>query len=509
MVVKLMQMLVALSTLVAVSQVDGQGIGFAPPASGVRPISSPQAFTHPMYTQQPVQFAGHQGFVPAGYNANQMLLDRMEAMEAELATLKADKGKKTTKVSSPTKPTQKWTGRIHADYWGYPNDSPGIGFFEHPDPGTVGDPNPAFGTDPEDRFAFRRIRLGLQGNILETMLYKAEVDFNNPGRPEYKDVYLGWTELPFNQTLLLGNQKRPLGLDHLNSSRYNVFMERPLVVEAFNEDARRIGLAMYGYTEDELFHWRYGIYSLENTSTDGRLIGDSLQMSGNFRLSSSPWYDYTSDGRGYFHWAVAGMFAKPDGDASAADTNNNEARFRTRGENRSDQRWLNTNRITNADWYEIAAVESILNIGPLQIVGEYQANWVQRDAADTLFYHGAYVYISYFLTGEYQPYDRTRGIIGRVKPYENFFLVDRCSGGRGWGLGALQVAARYSYLDLSDDDVLGGVGNNVTLGLNWFWTAYSKVQFNYIYGQITDHAPVGGYTDGNYHVYGARFMVDF
>lgn len=486
------------------SQANGQGIPQASLQQGFPAPLPARNFQQPFAPQQAIYPAAHLELAPAGYNANQSILDRMQAMEAELATLKADKEKKATKVSSPSKPTQKWTGRIHADYWGYPNESPGIGFFEHPD---AGEPN--FGTDPEDRFAFRRIRLGLQGDILDTMLYKSEIDFNNAGRPEYKDVYFGWKELPYNQTLLLGNQKRPLGLDHLNSSRYNVFMERPLVVEAFNEDARRIGLAMYGYTDSELFHWRYGIYSLENTSTDGRFIGDSLQMSGNFRLSSSPWYDETSDGRGYFHWAVAGMVAKPDGDASDADTNNNEARFRTRGENRSDQRWLNTNRIDNADWYEIAAVESILNIGPLQIVGEYQANWTQREAADTLFFHGAYVYVSYFLTGEYQPYDRKRGIIGRVKPYENFFLVDRCRGGRGWGLGALQVAARYSYLDLSDDDVLGGVGNNVTLGVNWFWTAYSKVQFNYIYGQITDHEAIGGYTDGNYHVYGARFMVDF
>jgi phosphate-selective porin OprO/OprP len=76
-------------------------------------------------------------------------------------------------------------------------------------------------------------------------------------------------------------------------------------------------------------------------------------------------------------------------------------------------------------------------------------------------------------------------------------------------MGAWQIAARYSYLDLTDENVLGGVGSNFTFGLNWFWTPFSKVQVNYINGEIDQHANVGGFTSGNYHIFGTRFMVDF
>ena len=62
--------------------------------------------------------------------------------------------------------------------------------------------------------------------------------------------YIGWKELPLLNELLVGNQKRPYGLDHLNSSRYNVFLERPDIVEAFNQDARRFGACSYGYSDD-------------------------------------------------------------------------------------------------------------------------------------------------------------------------------------------------------------------------------------------------------------------
>lgn len=411
------------------------------------------------------------------------------------------------KADAAKKPTFKINGRIHADFWDFINDDGGAGFLENPI-GTM--PASLVGSDPDDRFAFRRIRMEMKGDILDSMLWRMQIDFNKPATGEMKDMYIGWKNLPHNQELLIGNQKRPLGLDHLNSSRFNVFTERPFVVETFNEDARRPGLAMYGYSDDESLHWRYGVYYLENITSDGGYLGDNRQMSGNFRLCGSPWYDEASGGRGYYHWAVSGMIARPDGDDTDTDGHSNEARFRTRPEARSNSRWLNTGRIAGADWYETIGVESLFNVGPLQICGEYMHNFMQRDGgfADTQF-HGGYVYVSYMLTGEHIPYSRKTGTIGRLMPYENFFLVDRCNGGRGVGWGAWGVAARYSYLDISDADVLGGVGESVTFALNWYWTAYSKVQFNLIYGDIDDRDPATGTVGTQYLIAGTRFAIEF
>ncbi|MCA9048879.1 MAG: ATPase [Planctomycetaceae bacterium] len=429
--------------------------------------------------------------------------------ELDEAWTSFEKAEKKKKDDAAKKPTFKINGRIHADYWDFLSDDAAIGFFENPNALIDGAPNPQFGADPEDRFAFRRIRLEMGGDILEPMLWRVQIDFNNPGTPEMKDVYLGFKNLPNNQTLLIGNQKRPFGLDHLNSSRYNVFLERPFVVEAFNEDARRPGVCMYGHTDDLVYNWRYGVFYLDNINTTGRYNGDVRQMSGNFRLASSPWYDDASDGRGYFHWAVAGVVAKPDGNAVPSGANANEGRFRTRPEARSDSRWLDTGRIPGADWYEIAAVESIFNVGPLQITGEYMHNFMQRSGAfQDVSFHGGYVYVSYMLTGEHIPYDREDSTLDRLKPFENFFFVDRCGGGTASGLGAWGIAARYSYLDVTDADVLGGVGQSVTGALNWYWTPYSKVQFNLIYGDIDSRA-VAGFSSGNYLIAGTRFAIEF
>jgi phosphate-selective porin OprO/OprP len=383
----------------------------------------------------------------------------------------------------------------------------------------TGDPT----DDPEDRWDFRRIRIELAGRVPNNMLFRTQIDFNNPNLPEMKDVYLGFDGLPHNQTLLIGNQKRPIGLDHLNSSRHNVFAERPLAVETFNEDARRLGVCMYGYSDNEVFNWRYGAFLLENVVDDGRVRGDFDEAGLYGRLAASPWYDDVSGGRGYYHCAIVGSVNQTDGDGTLDnDTNLNQARFRTRPEARSDARWWNTNRILGASRYQQLGYESMLNIGALQITSEYFGNWVQRSplggfAGDDLFFHGGYIFGSYFLTGEHIPLNRRAGVIDRVKPFENFFVVDRCCGGTGRGWGALALAFRYSYLDLSDSDIRGGVGHSCTAGLNWYWTAYSKLQTNLVFGKVRDGGqglpnpnvvlPTG--VDGSYTILGMRYMIDY
>lgn len=395
------------------------------------------------------------------------------------------------------KPTQKWTGRVHFDYWGLPEADALPNFLE------TGDPTDG----PDDFIGFRRLRFGVAGDVTDTMVYKIEMEFASPDNLAFKDAYLGWDELPILQKVLLGNQKRPYGLDHLNSSRYNVFMERPYHVEALNQDARRLGLQAYGVSDDEAWNWRYGYFIMDDLAKPGFQRRDNYQSEFAARLANTIWYDETSGGRGYAHWAVSGSAAFPGGGP--------DGRFVTRPEARTGEKWFDTGVIANNNRYQHLGLEGVVNVGALQVVAEYQTVRVERSAGVDLDFHGGYVYVAYFLTGEHTPWSRNSGTLGRVKPFENFFWVDTCHGDRGHGLGAWQVAARYSHADFTDDDIFGGVGDSFTFGMNWWWTPYSRVQFNYIYGSIAERAAVGGApltgmaTSGDYDVFGARWMVDF
>ncbi|MDB4394098.1 OprO/OprP family phosphate-selective porin [bacterium] len=422
--------------------------------------------------------------------------ERLATMEAELEEVAAKAGDKSIVRSGSSKSTMKVSGRVHVDAWGFDPTGGDVPLLNS----RGGDP-----VDPQNRIGFRRLRFGVKGTIRDNMNYKIELELAGGNKSEFRDAYLGWTDLPVLQTLLLGNQKRPYGLDHLNSSRYNVFLERPFVIEANNQDARRLGLASYGYSDNLRWNWRYGVWNQQNVQGLGNYVGDHLQLEVAGRLASTLWYDDVSGGRGYMHMAISGAHA----DTAQNDTN--EARFRTRPEARSSNRWIDTNQIEGSDYYNLLGLETVVNVGPVQFVGEYQSVWVNRDfGGEDVNFNGGYFYVSYFLTGEHMPWDRKSGTLARIVPFQNFWMVDRCDGGREAGWGAWQIAARYSKADYSDENVFGGVGESFTFGLNWYWNANARMQFNYINGKIGDRT-VGNTQDvsGDYDIYGVRWMVDF
>ena len=69
----------------------------------------------------------------------------------------------------------------------------------------------------------------------------------------------------------------------------------------------------------------------------------------------------------------------------------------------------------------------------------------------------------------------------------------------GWG--ALELAARFSYLDLDDQEIRGGREGNVTLGLNWYLLANARISVNAIFGRVSHQGDVAFLQ--------TRFQLDF
>lgn len=108
------------------------------------------------------------------------------------------------------------------------------------------------------------------------------------------------------------------------------------------------------------------------------------------------------------------------------------------------------------------------------------------DPAPRLGFNGGYVEGGWVLTGEPIPYDSERAAWGRPKVEHPFSLADG-------GIGAWEIAARYSTLDLNSH-VIPGVSQNVTggvyggqqqiaaLALSWYpndWLRF-MLQFQYV-----------------------------
>ena len=380
-----------------------------------------------------------------------------------------------------------FSGRIHVDLWAFPGDSPAVNAFESGD-ATI---------TPQDRLELRRARFEAQGDLPRGVSYDLDFELSEASDPEFRDLYLEWSDVPLLQTIRFGNQKRPYGLDHLNSSNFTVFLERPFIVQAFNRNNRRFGLASYGLSKSEAWNWRYGVFNLRELQSDGEYVSDHYQLEFAGRLAHTH-FD-ACDESSYLHTAISANYAGPDG-VPAPGREENQARFRTEPEARTESQWLDTGVIDGAESYGIVGVETVYNHGRLQVTGEYLNLWLGRRAGfgEAVHFHGGYLQLSYFLTPHYQPWDRRYGVIGRVRPLDE----------RRWR-PALQAAVRWSLADLTSSDIQGGVGESIAAAVNWYWTSRARLQFNCLYGRIDDRFPVDAQTAGDYATLGTRVMVDF
>ncbi|RBK07319.1 porin, partial [Xanthomonas oryzae pv. oryzae] len=76
---------------------------------------------------------------------------------------------------------------------------------------------------------------------------------------------------------------------------------------------------------------------------------------------------------------------------------------------------------------------------------------------------GQYIYGTWTLTGESRSY--AGGVPGNIKPMHDY--------------GAVELTARYSRLNLEDNNVHGGRQHDTTIGANWYLTSHFKFQANY------------------------------
>ena len=191
---------------------------------------------------------------------------------------------------------------------------------------------------------------------------------------------------------------------------------------------------------------------------------------------------------------------------SIRDDRNGSVRFRARPEWRDtttiaslNNRFIDTGDIA-ADNYSLYQAELGWVAGAFSAQTEYIRAEVNANGGNESF-SGGYGLLSYFLTGESRPYDKRTGRFGRVKPIENFFLTRGASNKpRSFGAlgrGAWELAGRYSWVDLTSASIPGGILENTSFGVNWYWNYNTRIQWNYVHTLRNADAPgaASGETD--------------
>lgn len=318
----------------------------------------------------------------------------------------------------------------------------------------------------------RRARLGMEGTMFGDWAYRLEADFAGGGRDDsntqevdINDAYIRYAPKDAKYFVTVGQHKTPNGLDQLASSPNLTFLERANVLGAFLDRRtgggdRKFGLS-YAYNAD---NWTatVGVFG-QNLAITGAPVGaapipdESYGVHG--RFTYAPIQEETS----WIHLGVSGFYRETAGQKAI--------RFGDRPEVRVDNvRTIDTGNVT-ADSYYFIGAEAAAAFGGFSVQAEYANTWVNRPTGGNVSFDGGYVAIAYVLTGETVSY--RNGVVEGIKPKANF-----SPSGGGWG--AWQIAARYSFIDLNDLNVLGGKEENITVGLNWWINPNLRTSFNYI-----------------------------
>lgn len=306
--------------------------------------------------------------------------------------------------------------------------------------------------DFESGSEFRRARLYVSGKLWNAWKMKLQYDFTNSGSEGIRDAYIQYTG--FKPTsFTVGNFKEPFSLEELTSSKYITFMERAMP-NVF-APGRAIGAGVHT-TFNDMFTGAAGFFS-EAPEDEGQDEGFGITG----RVTFSPVH---TDAQ-VVHLGAAGSWRKTDGGDSL--------RLRQRPDSH-----VTSIRLVDAGSFDVddflrVGVEGAAVYGPFHVQGEYLHLDASRNIATNqdVGFGGWYAEAGYFLTGESRPYKFEKGAFDNLKP--------RSVVGQG-GIGAWQVAARYSDLDLSDEDIDGGEEKNITVGLNWYPTANMRLMANYV-----------------------------
>ena len=333
----------------------------------------------------------------------------------------------------------------------------------------------------------RSARMYAAGSIYKNVDYKLEFDFAG-GNANLTDAYikirgLGLGPIDYVQ---IGHFNEPFDLEQIAGSKYPTFLEFGLPC-AFTP-GRNGGVMTGGNLMAKRMSWHVGLF--RPTDNFGNAQAErAYHVTG--RATYLPWYE--NGGADLMHVAAAYSYR------STPETN--LVSYSRRPDYNNTLAFVDTGNF-DSEHTNLFSAEAAWVCGPLSVQGYYAAAMNDADDDDDVCLDGFYGYVSYFLTGEHRNYNTSNGTFGRISPKANFG-ADGC--------GAWEVAARYSYLDLSDGEADGGRLATTTLGLNWYLNPQVRIMWNWVHAMLDRDSVVIGNTDhdGDADIFMMRTQFEF
>lgn len=342
-------------------------------------------------------------------------------------------------------------------------------------------------SDIDDVFDLRRGRLGIKGDRILRMPISYLLNFGFTSDKFFlEENYLRLDEIPYLGSLQIGHFKPPISLNRMTSSSDTTFMELASPIQAI-APASSAGIQLSNLAFNDRFHWSAGWFGPSGGDAE---IGDGRDSLSRI-LGRAGWLvvDRPDDSltQSLLHIGVSFGLAASFEEATE---------FSARPESFFAPKVLRTGRLA-VDSAIGGGVDLAFIRGPYAFQAEAITTRLELPGADDSQIGGYYVQGSRFLTHDSRPFNRRKGAFGRVNPTDAFSFAQG-------GMGAWELGARFSHLDLNERPINAGQMNNYSAALNWYINNTTKVRFNYVFSDIDRSGD-----DMNLHSFQVRLQIEF
>ncbi|MDF1877473.1 hypothetical protein JHD47_06550 [Sulfurimonas sp. SAG-AH-194-L11] len=332
---------------------------------------------------------------------------------------------------------------------------------------------------------FRRIRIYNKGSFLnKKLLYELEYSFT--GGSQFKDNYIGYQShskmIDADYRVKAGNIMVPFSLERYTSSKNNMFMERALT-EAYAQ-GRQLGVEVLVHKKFDKLNSANMFVSAFTSSIDERLDEEIIKNGYSLRVTyAHKWRKnhLLSVGTAYFFQNINGdkvglnetaeSHLMRDKYISASIKNAN-----TLTKNNLELLYINDNYSLQAEYTQVGV--DAINKSTIGEITSYMFN-------------GYYLEGSYFILGKGRRYRSSASRMKKPKLNRD---------------GAVELALRYSYINLNDkDEDNNGEQADYSFGVNYYINDEMKLMFNYIIAEPTQTKLY----NGRLHILQTRMLFAF
>lgn len=305
--------------------------------------------------------------------------------------------------------------------------------------------------------AVRRARLELAGNIGDVVHFRIDREFAG-GSKGWRNLWVGIEPIK-NVEVRGGNMMAPFSAEDLQSSNSMPFAERSLA------SALAPGYGLGGTANASGKRWSVtaGWFTDALDNDEGRSVERGRGVVGRATVLA------VSKGTTRLHLGAG---------AERRSFRATEAlRFSADAGSKLAPGIMSSGTLRNIDHLSSWNAEAGLSFGPLLVQAQTMGQSIARTTAPTLKLNGQTLQAAWLLKG---------GRYGYVRASGNFSGPELRR-----GKGALELAARYSRLDLRDGVYDRGIGSAVTAGANWYFSRNIRLMADFTRTRVTfaDGAP--------------------